>query len=111
MNHIPDEALAAVDAFGEGLLTGEASAFGARLRSDLRLSVDPAGADDGARCRYELGHARTKPTLRAYGSFVTTIVDGIDEQFRSWSIEPPAAYEYVETINGVHRYEGTLTTF
>ena len=111
MNHVPDEALAAVDAFGEGLLTGEASAFGARLRSDLRLSVDPAAADDGARCRYELDHARTKPTLRAYGSFVTTIVDGVDEQFRSWSVEPPAAYEYVETVDGVHRYEGTLTTF
>lgn len=108
MNHVPDEALAAVDAFGEGLLTGEASAFGARLRSDLRLCVDPAAVEEGARCRYELTHSRTEPTLRAYGSFVTTIVDGLDEQFRSWSVEPPDAYEYAETADGVHHYEGTL---
>ena len=107
MNHVPDAALDAIDDFGEGLLTGTPSAFAVRLRSDLRLHVRPR--DDGiARCRYETAHTRKPPTLRDRGSFVTTIVDGIDGRFREWGIEPPASYVYVETVDDCHHYEGAL---
>jgi hypothetical protein len=107
VNHVPDAALNAVDDFGEGLLTGTPSAFAVRLRSDLRLWVRPR--DDGtARCRYETAHTQAPPTLRDRGSFVTTIVDGIDDRFQGWGIEPPEAYAYVETVDGRHHYEGTL---
>ena len=106
MNHVPNEALERIDAFGESLLTGTQSAFDATLREDLRLRVDP---DSGsARCRYEIDHAEAEPTLRAYGSFVTTVVDGVDGRFRSWGVEPPAAYEHVGSDDGRHRYAGTL---
>lgn len=107
MNHVPDAALDAIDDFGEGLLTGTPSAFAVRLRSDLRLRVRPR--DDGTtRCRYETAHTRAPPTLRGRGSFVTTVVDGIDDRFREWGVEPPESYAYVETVDGRHHYEGAL---
>ena len=107
VNHVPDAALDAVDDFGEGLLTGTPSAFAVRLRSDLRIRVCPR--DDGtARCLYETAHTQVPSTLRDRGSFVTTIVDGIDGRFREWGIEPPEAYAYVETVDGRHHYAGTL---
>ena len=107
MNHGPDAALDAIDDFGEGLLTGTPSAFAVRLRSDLRLRVRPR-ADGTARCRYETAQTQAPSTLRDRGSFVTTIVDGIDGRFREWGIEPLEADAYVETVDGRHRYAGTL---
>lgn len=47
-------------------------------------------------------------TLRDRGSFVTTIVDGLDGRRREWGFEPPAAYEYVATVDWSHRYEGRI---
>jgi hypothetical protein len=107
VNHVPDAALDAIDDFGEGLLTGTPSAFAVRLRSDLRLRVRPRD-DATAHCRYETAHTLAPPTLRDRGSFVTTVVDGTDGRFREWGIEPPDAYGYVETVDGWHRYDGTL---
>ncbi|MFB6255774.1 MAG: hypothetical protein ABEH58_03445, partial [Haloplanus sp.] len=81
--------------------------FAVRLRSDLRLRVRPR--DNGtARCRYETEHTEAPPTLRARGSFVATIVDGIDGRFREWGIDTPDAYTYTETVDGWHQYDGTL---
>ncbi|AZQ15825.1 hypothetical protein [Halorubrum sp. PV6] len=107
MNHVPDDALAALDAFGDGHLRGDPPPVRERLRSDLRLRIDRV--DEGtARCRFETEHTRTPPTLRDRGSFLTTYVDGVDDRLRAWGIEPPDAYEYVETVGGWHRYAGTL---
>jgi len=108
VNHVPDTALEAIDAFGEGHLHGGSPPVRERLRSDLRLRIDPS--DDGrtARCRFETEHTRTPRTLRERGSFLTTYVDGVDERLREWGIEPPDAYTYVETVDGTHRYEGSL---
>jgi hypothetical protein len=107
VNHVPDTALAAIDDFGEGVLTGAPPPFAVRLRSDLRLQVRPQG-DGTARCRYETEHTEAPSTLRDRGSFVTTILDGVDERFRAWGIDPPDAYTYAETVDGWHRYEGVL---
>ena len=108
MNHVPDEALAAIDAFGEGHLRGEPAPVRERLRSDLRIRI--LLEDDGtARCRFETEHTRTPPTLRDRGSFLTTYVDGVDDRLRAWGIDPPDAYEYRGTVEGTHRYEGTLS--
>lgn len=133
MNHIPDSALDAIDDFGESLLYGSPPTVQEKLRSDLRIEISVGSADDSdlrprngntgdttrrqptghgtgtvVRCRYETEHTQAPTTLRDRGSFVTTIVDGIDERLRSWGIEPPAAYTYTETVDGVHRYEGQL---
>ena len=109
MNHVPDDALDAIDAFGEGLLRSEPPPVRERLRSDLRLRV--VAADDGttAVCRFETEHTAAPPTLRDRGSFIRTIVDGVDARFEVWGIDPPEAYRYVDTVEGTHRYEGTLT--
>ena len=108
MNHVPNDAIDAIDAFGEGLLYSEPPPVRERLRSDLRLWVV---ADSNARtavCRFETEHTTAPPALRDRGSFVRTIVDGVDARFEIWGIDPPEAYRYVDTVDGTHRYEGTL---
>lgn len=107
MNHVPDDVLAALDAYGEGLLTGTSSRVTGRLREDLRVVIDPPEGGT-ARCRYETEHTQAPSTLRERGSFVATVVDGVDDRLRSWGVEPPATYDHVETVDGSHRYEGTL---
>ncbi len=108
MNHVPDPALEAIDAFGEGHLRGDPTPVRERLRSDLRLRIEPDSGDQTARCRFETEHTRTPRTLRERGSFLTTYVDGVDERLGEWGIDPPDEYTYVETVDGTHRYEGTL---
>lgn len=108
VNHVPDDVLESLDDFGEGLLTGSPPPVRGRLRSDLRVRVRPTGDGGTAVCRYETEHTQAPPTLRDRGSYVTTIVDGVDDRLRAWGIDPPEAYEYVETVDGSHRYEGTL---
>jgi len=107
VNHVPDDALAALDAFGEGHLRGDPPPVRERLRSDLRLRIDRIG-EGTARCRFETEHTRAPPTLRDRGSFLATYADGVDDRLRAWGIEPPDAYEYVETVDGWHRYAGIL---
>lgn len=107
MNHVPDDTLAAIDAFGEGWLRGDPPAVTERLRSDLRLRIRPIG-DGVARCRFEIDGGRAPPTLRERGSFVETIVDGVDERLTAWGVDPPPAYEHVESVGGSHRYAGRV---
>lgn len=107
MNHVPDDALAALDAFGEGHLRGDPPPVREALRSDLRFRIDRIG-EGTARCRFETEHTRAPGTLRDRGTFLTTYVDGVDDRLRAWGIEPPEEYEYVETVDGRHRYVGTL---
>lgn len=125
MNHVPDEAVAALDAFGRGILEGEPPPVHERLRSDLRVRIVPgerarSGPDASsdrsevpsdravARCRFLTDHTQTPATLRGRGSYVTTIVDAIDERLVAWGVRPPDAYRYVESRGGTHVYEGTL---
>ncbi len=108
MNHVPDSACDRIDSFGRAVLTGSQSGFSAELRDDLRMVVSPDSGE--TRCRYELVHTQTRPTLRAYGSFVTTIVDSIDDRFRSWSVRPPDDYTHERTVEGRHHYTGVLRT-
>jgi len=108
VNHVPDDALIAIDRFGEALLFGDPPSVAATLRSDLRLVIRPE--DDGVTAvgRYETEHTQTPATLRERGSFVTTIVDNVDARLESWGIVPPGAYEYARTVDGTHQYEATL---
>lgn len=107
MNHLPDEALDALDAYGEGLLRGTPPRVSEQLRGDLWLRIEPPDGQT-ARCRYETDHTQSPPRLRERGSFVTTIVDGVDSHLRSWGIDPPDAYEYAGTVDDIHRYEGLV---
>ena len=125
MNHVPDDALEAIDAFGEGLLRGSPPPVRERLRSDLRLRIDPiagegsgSGSESGddsegraravARCRFETEHTRAPPRLRDRGSFVCTVVDNVESRLGVWGLDPPPTYEYAGTVEGWHRYEGRL---
>ena len=110
MNHVPDEALAAIDAFGEGLLRADPPPVRERLRSDLRLRIDaPSGDERTARCSFEIDHATPRETLREHGSFVATVADGVDDRLAAWGIRPPDAYEHVDAADDVQRYQGELT--
>jgi hypothetical protein len=111
VNHVPDDALAAIDRFGEGLLVGAANPVNARLRSDLRLVVPcTVAAIEAGRttARFRMAHTRNEPTLREYGSFIGTIADGVDDQFLSWGIDPPDAYAFGGERDGRLVYEGEL---
>ncbi|MFC7138160.1 hypothetical protein ACFQRB_20150 [Halobaculum litoreum] len=83
VNHVPDTVLDRVDAFGEGLLYGDPPDVVGELREDLRIRIR---ADDAATatCVYLTEHTRSPPTLRGRGSYVTTIVDGVDGRLREW---------------------------
>jgi hypothetical protein len=108
-NHVPTEAVDAIDRFGEGLLTGDAPPVAERLRSDLRLRV--AVGEEGARtarAAFHLDHGRREGTLRAYGPFVTTVVDVVDERLRAWGVEPPPAYRFADERDGWLVFAGTL---
>jgi hypothetical protein len=107
VNHVPDAALEAVDAFGEAWLHGDPPPTRAKLREDLRVELWVDGGDP--RVRFETEHTRAPATLRERGSYVATIVDGLDDRLREWGFGPPAAYEYAGTVDGSHRYEGRLT--
>ena len=108
MNHVPDAALDAIDDFGEALLYGTPEPVAEPLRTDLRLYIRSRSDGETALCRFETDHTQTPPTLRERGSFVTTIVDGVDEQLESWGIVTPSAYAYAETVDGTHYYDATL---
>lgn len=108
MNHVPNDAIDAIDAFGEGILRSEPPPVRERLRSDLRLRIVVDSNGTTAVCRFETEHTESPPTLRDRGSFVRTIVDGVDARFEVWGIDPPESYRYVDTVDGTHRYEGTL---
>jgi len=107
MNHIPDTVLEAIDEFGQQLLLGQPRRLSGKLRTDLRIEIVPDG-ESTATCRYKTVHTQSPPAIRDRGSFMTTIIDGIDERLHEWGIEPPAAYGYVATVDAVHHYEGTL---
>lgn len=111
MNHVPDDVLAAVDDLGRAVLTDDPAALDCRLRSDFRVRIDcdRAALDAGTvAVAFRLERGDPEPTLRGHGSFVTTIVDGVDDRLRAWGIEPPPVYEHVETTDGTHHYAGTL---
>ncbi len=97
MNHVPDGVLSAIDDLGEGLLVGDARPVAASLRSDLRLRipVDDAAVQAGhAPVEFHLQHAQGHDELRAHGSFVATVVDGVESRLREWGVEPPERYEH-----------------
>lgn len=111
MNHVPDDALAALDALGRGALEDEPRPVRARLRSDLRLRVpcdDDALRAGATRIEFRVDHTRREDRLRGYGSYVETIVDGVEQRLRAWGFTPPDTYEYREGEDGWYRYAGEL---
>jgi hypothetical protein len=107
VNHVPNTVVERIDDFGERLLYGDQPDVVGELRDDLRIRIRPTGAGTAV-CVYLTEHTQSPPTVRDRGSYVTTIVDGIDARLRAWGVEPPDSYEYVHTEDGTHRYEGML---
>ncbi len=103
MNHVPDDALAAIDALGEGLLVGEARPVDERLRSDLRVAIplDEAALDRGrVAVAFRVRHATRHDRLADYGPFVGTVVEGVETRLREWGVTPPSAYDHVADEDG-----------
>jgi|APHM01.1.fsa_nt_gi hypothetical protein len=111
MNHLPDEAVTAIDAFGRGILSGDPQAVSARLRSDLRVHIpcDTARLAAGeTRVEYQIDHHQTNELIRGYGSFVETYVDSVEKQLEAWGLDLPSAYEYAGKRDDWHVYTGEL---
>lgn len=108
-NHVPDAALAAIDDLGRALLEDEPTTVDERLRSDLRVRVecDRAALNERrATVTFRLDHGSPADTLRGHGSFVGTIVDGVDSRLRAWGIDPPTAYTHRASDDGWQVYAG-----
>ena len=111
MNHVPDDALAAIDRLGEGLLRGEPRPVRAGLRSDLALRIPCDGAALAAgetTVAFHLGTTAPEGCLRDHGPFVGTVVDGVEARLRDWGLEPPPTYDRHGEVDGRHRYAGPL---
>jgi len=109
MNHVPNDVIDKIDSFGRDLLHGTPSQVEGQLRRDLRLTIVPDETVETAELCYLTEHTQAPQTLRGRGSFVTTIVDNVDDRLRSWGVTPPDAYEYVRTRDNSHVYSGQLS--
>lgn len=112
MNHVPDEALAALDGLGYGLLVGQPKTIQERLRRDFRLRIpcDQVAVDDGTtRIEFRLQHTAALAQLREHGSYVCTIVNSVESRLQAWGLEPPPAYGHHATEEGWQVYAGRLT--
>ena len=111
MNHVPNEALAAIDGLGRSVLLGDPRTVEQRLRTDLRIRIvcDQAAIESGtAAIAFRIEHTTHAGTLRGHGSYVETIVDNVEARLRAWGLDPPKAYEYRRTEDGWHVYGGPL---
>lgn len=109
VNHVPDEVLAALDELGEGLLLGDPTVVSERLRSDLwlRVECDRAALEGGTTpVIFRLEHTTATDTLAGHGSFVGTIVDGVESRLRKWGVDPPERYPHHATEDGWQVYRG-----
>jgi len=112
MNHVPDEAVAAMESFGEAVLADEPGSLAVDLRSDVRVRIDWDEGDlvaGEATIEFVVEHAHPADTLRGFGSFVETRVDGVESVLADWGIEAPADYERAGTEGwDATVYAGTL---
>jgi hypothetical protein len=110
-NHVPDVVLASLDDLGRACLHDKPTDVRGRLRSDLRLRVDcdRAALDAGrAPVAFRLRHGTAHDRLRDHGSFVETIVEGVEARLRPWGVELTGDYEHVGTEDGWQVYASTL---
>ena len=105
MRHTPEAARAALDELFEARLCGERRPVDERLRTDLRLHVDPTV--DGLRVAFRLRGRAPRDRLGA-DDFLVTYVRETNEVLRSWGVEPPAAYEYAEADGAWDVYAATV---
>lgn len=109
MNHVPDDALDAIDRLGEALLLDHPTVVDERLRENLwlRIECDAAAVETGTvPVSFRLEHTTPADTLREHGSFVETIVDGVETRLRKWGVDPPEAYTHDGTEDGWQTYRG-----
>lgn len=90
MNHVPDDALARLDALGRAALTRDAIRVRVGLRTDLRFHADYDGNGPVAVRFHHADDAR--PVVRDHGSWLATYVDGVDRRLAAWGFRTPDAY-------------------
>ncbi len=105
MRHTPEAARAALTELFEARLRGEGRTVDERLRSDLRLRVEPSGGD--LRVAFRLRGRARRDHLGA-DEFLATYVRETNEILRSWGIDPPARYEHAESDGAWDVYAATV---
>lgn len=99
MNHVPDDAVARVDALGRAALAGESIRVRVGLRTDLRLHADYDGQADTLAVRF-LHAGDPRPTIRHHGTWLATYVDGVDSQLAAWGFRTPDDYRCTDDATG-----------
>jgi hypothetical protein len=100
VNHVSDEAVAALESFGQSILAGEPGSLAVDLRSDVRVRIDWDESDlaaGEATIEYVVEHDHPADTLRGFGSFVETRVDGVETTLAEWGVESPDDYDRTGT--------------
>lgn len=108
MNHVPDNTLRAIDALGRGLLCGEVRTVETQPRTGLQIEITPSAAEVAAGqlpVAFCVDGAR-QSRLGEYGSFLETIVSGVETRLAAWGIDPPTRYPRRGQSEGWHRYVG-----
>lgn len=105
MRHTPEAARAALDRLFAARLRGERRSVDERLRSDLRLRVDPT--DDGLRVAFRL-RGRARHDHLGADDFLATYARETNEALRSWGVDPPARYDHAGEDGAWDVYAATV---
>jgi hypothetical protein len=105
VRHTPEATRAALAELFEARLRGERRTVDERLRSDLRLRVEPS--EDGLRVAFRLRGRARRDHLGA-DAFLATYVRETNEVLRSWGVDPPARYEHAGSDGAWDVYAATV---
>jgi len=106
VRHTPDAVRDRLDDLFAARLRGDASAVDGRLRSDLRLRIEPR--DDGLRVAFRLRGRERRPHLRDGDPFLATYADELDDLLRSWGVDPPERYAFAREAGGWDVYAASV---
>jgi hypothetical protein len=98
VNHVPDEVTAAMERFGEAILADEPGSVDVALKSDVRVRIDWDRDDlvaGTAWIEFVVDHPNPADSLRGFGPFLDTRVDGVETTLAEWGVRTPDDYERV----------------
>lgn len=99
VNHVPDAVTAAMARFGEAILADEPGSVDVALKSDVRVRIDWDRGDlarGATRIEFVVDHPNPADSLRGFGPFLDTRVDGVEATLAEWGVRTPDDYERVD---------------
>lgn len=106
MRHTPDAVRDRLDDLLAARLRGDTAVVEERLRSDLRLRVEPR--DGTLRVAFRLRGRERQSHLRGGDPFLATYADELDDLLRSWGVDPPEQYAFAREEGAWDIYAATV---